>query len=702
MSGAGFCALPPSRKNCWTWAQYLLLLALVAMAGTVHAGPLLMDGSVRNISIGRHLEMLEDHHGQLSLAMVRGRTDWVSSTTDEPNRGFSSSAWWFRLRLQVNDTSGSLWYLLINDAILNQIETWVVLQDGTINHARGGGWIPVSDRQVPYRTHAFEMPVNTAQPYEVYLRVQSELAIVMPIRLMDSREFMKLNTSDTWVYTIYFGFMSAMLFFNLVVYLRIHDTVNMLYCLFAASMVMIALGFSGLGRQFFWAGDYPRADNVAFSLSVAIAAITSTLFTEFFLFGKETRAVPLQHERRLVVFSVALFSIICTLTGHIFISVQSGVTACVLSIINMLVNSVISLFQGNKNARLLIIAWSGLILGTLVFSLRGFGLLPSNAFTTNIVQIASLFECFLLVIALIEKSRDMQQKIDEASRLNLETLEAEIQRRSEELAATQSRLLENSKNRSLAALTESMTSRFLPAIHGIDISMQQADSGLVRLDAWLNSLLEDEPELTQLVNDDIARTRQSLTLVDEGSARIQVILRQLASTDVRVLPGQFVDIGTFIDAVSDISQDMELPTRIALEADRATRIGGNVRAIRLVISEILRNAKDVRQQWQGDGEEFTQTLSIHAEKEGLVIVFANNGPGIPAEHLDNIFDPFFTTKPPGSGTGLGLTRAREMIHQMGGRIGAKSDISQGVCFIIACPTWQQLDQAQNNVARQVH
>jgi two-component system, NtrC family, sensor kinase len=52
----------------------------------------------------------------------------------------------------------------------------------------------------------------------------------------------------------------------------------------------------------------------------------------------------------------------------------------------------------------------------------------------------------------------------------------------------------------------------------------------------------------------------------------------------------------------------------------------------------------------------------------VVIVIADNGPGIPRDVVDKIFDPFFTTKPKGEGTGLGLGIVRQIVEKHQGTI----------------------------------
>lgn len=68
------------------------------------------------------------------------------------------------------------------------------------------------------------------------------------------------------------------------------------------------------------------------------------------------------------------------------------------------------------------------------------------------------------------------------------------------------------------------------------------------------------------------------------------------------------------------------------------------------------------------------------------ITISDNGPGIPHELKAKIFQPFFTTKPSGSGTGLGLSLAYEIVtNGHGGELILESEEGKGSTFIIRLP-----------------
>ena len=79
-------------------------------------------------------------------------------------------------------------------------------------------------------------------------------------------------------------------------------------------------------------------------------------------------------------------------------------------------------------------------------------------------------------------------------------------------------------------------------------------------------------------------------------------------------------------------------------------------------------------------------IQVEVQQRGSdwVLVFADNGPGIPAEELERIFVPFrrlpMHRDQPGSGLGLYFTK--NLIEQQGGRVWAEAELGQGSRFYV--------------------
>ncbi len=74
----------------------------------------------------------------------------------------------------------------------------------------------------------------------------------------------------------------------------------------------------------------------------------------------------------------------------------------------------------------------------------------------------------------------------------------------------------------------------------------------------------------------------------------------------------------------------------------------------------------------------------HASPGSVVLEVHDDGPGIPADQLENIFHPFFTTKE--TGTGLGLALVHQMVVEHGGEITVESEVGRGSTFRVALLT----------------
>jgi signal transduction histidine kinase len=108
-------------------------------------------------------------------------------------------------------------------------------------------------------------------------------------------------------------------------------------------------------------------------------------------------------------------------------------------------------------------------------------------------------------------------------------------------------------------------------------------------------------------------------------------------------------------------------------------VWGNRVWLREALVNLLSNAAKFMDKASG-----TITIEVRADGPHVVVVVADNGPGIPAEELERIFVPFrrLPVHRDRPGSGLGLYFTRNLILQQGGRIWAESEAGNGSRFCI--------------------
>jgi signal transduction histidine kinase len=100
-----------------------------------------------------------------------------------------------------------------------------------------------------------------------------------------------------------------------------------------------------------------------------------------------------------------------------------------------------------------------------------------------------------------------------------------------------------------------------------------------------------------------------------------------------------------------------------------------------VISNVIVNALDALP------PEGTLCLRLRKRQGEVQFLIADNGHGVPKEHIEKVFQPFFTTKED-RGTGLGLALSKSIIERHRGRIRMRSSVRpgrSGTAFKISIP-----------------
>jgi signal transduction histidine kinase len=174
---------------------------------------------------------------------------------------------------------------------------------------------------------------------------------------------------------------------------------------------------------------------------------------------------------------------------------------------------------------------------------------------------------------------------------------------------------------------------------------------------------------------DDAMRRELVRLALAASRGIERIVMDLAVASVRLEP---VDAGALVrDAVTSFAVRGD---SVVLDGEAPTLlVDGDPVRLRQVVDNLIGNALAygsagapvvVRASWMADG---------------VAIAVSDAGPGIPRDALARIFDLGVRLDAEATGSGIGLTLSRAIVHAHGGTLDVESVPGEGSTFTIVLP-----------------
>ncbi|HEX8712879.1 MAG TPA: ATP-binding protein, partial [Terracidiphilus sp.] len=194
-------------------------------------------------------------------------------------------------------------------------------------------------------------------------------------------------------------------------------------------------------------------------------------------------------------------------------------------------------------------------------------------------------------------------------------------------------------------------------------------------------LARETPGVPAAATDLLERAEQELERVAHAARQALGFYRESSSAEL-------IDVPKLIDSVVKIysAKIAEKNINIVRKFRKGPPVYAVYGEIRQVLSNLLANAIEAVK--EGGTISLGAQPAASGDEPAIEITVADDGSGIPAEHLDHIFEPFFTTKA-GTGTGLGLWVAKEIIERHQGRIEVRytnpESEHRGAAFTVTLP-----------------
>ena len=639
--------------------RYFLFLLL--SLSPVFAGAVDFDEHTRQLPLGQQMAVFEDVRGDVGIADISSPALAEAFHRHEKpvlNPGYSRSVSWLQLDLNYRPQARrgqQPWLLEVAYPPLDQIDLYLPDGRGGFQLARRtGDSLPFASRQIAQNNYLFELNLQPNQPQRLYLRVQSQGSVIVPLTLWSPTAYLEEQPARIYVLGIIYGVLLVMLIYNLFIFLSVRDSSYFYYIVYIAAFGLYQVSVNGAGIEYFWPNS-PWWANAATPFLIGLAALFGCQFARSFLHTREHS--PWVDRLLLLLMATGLLVMLLALFASYALALRLATGLALLFVVVILLAGVLAWRRGLRVARYFIFAWSAFLLGGLINTLMVLGLLPNSFLTMYASQIGSALEVGLLSLALADRINVMKEE-----RAGL------LQQNARELALLNRELANSNrlKDEFLATVTHELRTPMNGVIGSLEL-MQTLELD-IELAQYQKTAASSARDMMRMVNDILA-----LTELQAGKLHAQNSMFSLRAwlNSLRV-------------KYAPLAEEKGLSLRLELDEKLPDTLQGDAGKLGQCVGYLLDNALKftaagsvtlrIQRRPSKHG-----VLGLHIEVQDSGIGF-NPATAAPLYQRFQQLDSSLTREY--SGLGVGLAICRQLIELLGGSLSHQSQPGQGSCFLL--------------------
>ncbi|MBF0443847.1 MAG: sensor histidine kinase [Oligoflexales bacterium] len=598
-------------------------------------------------NLGRTAEYIEDPLNKLTIDDVNSSTSealWRKSDKDTPGFGFSSSTFWFRLKIGNDYEKEKEFLVEIGYPLLNEIEFYSKDSQDRFKIHKAGSLLPFSMREYDYINFIFPVNIKPGEINTFYFKANSSSSLQFPITLWPVKRFSIEKRNEYAAHFFYNGIICVMICYNLFLWITSRNRNYLFYVLYISGFFILQSTLSGLAFQYFWP-NYPFLTTKLLSFSVGFAIFWIIVFSMNFLNIKNVSRVFHRLSFLFIAWCVFLMGISFLLPYKICGRITSSLV--ITSTPYLAVMGAYCFFKGENSARYYLIAFFCLFAGAFIAAARMFGLIPINFLTFYGFQIGSAIEMVLLSLAVGTKFINDQNRIQrEINDLNA-NLENRIREKIDELRNANIRLteLDRQKTQFFQNISHEIRTPLTLIMTPLEEALKAAPE-----DVGLQIASKNSNRLLRLVN-------QLLDFQKLSAAKKEILLTPIRISEFLQTCGAY-----FIPSCAT----RNIRFFLDIGDDKDLIILGQIDALEKILFNYLSNA--LKYTPPGGMIELIQTVV----NDKVIISVKDEGPGISVEDKSKLFSVFSqvegTYQKGMDGTGLGLALVKELTEAMNGHV----------------------------------
>jgi len=623
-----------------------------------------LKDSKSSYAVNKGVLYLEDKYSSLSINEVSSAdTEFSIMQADELSFGFTSSVYWFKIPLvDHSDAPNKQWWLDIDYTLLDDIQVYQENSNKLTLLLHTGDEKDFVQRAIQWRTYSAIL--DTSLPSTLYVRVQTQSSMQIPIKIYSSQEIVKVKQAETLFYGFFYGVLLLIVFYNMFLFLVWNDRNYLYYVFFIGSFMLWQLCIDGLGHQYLWK-DIHWLNEKGALIFISLTIYSAILFTRSFL---HLREYALRLNYILVGFqSLMLVLLLSSFAFSYSVVIQVLVWLIFPIPVLLLYAGIIAIKHKYQYARFYILGWSLFLGASMLLALNALGLIGGYEYIKYIQQTGSLGEVMFFSLALAERINLLrQQNTKTLSRLN-SRLQSEVYEKVSEIREKDELLMQKFRLATMGEMLENISHQWKQPLHKLSLVIQNY--------YFKHKLKGASIEELEAFNE------TSATLLSYMSSTIDDFRNFFNPQKEKEYFDLHENVEKVLDILSSSMQEEEIEVNVS--SDEKYKVFGYPNEFGQVLLNLFSNTKEAFS--LHNVEKKSINIEVSETSEEVTVSFLDNAGGIAKDILPKIFDPYFSTKRFKEGSGIGLYMSKMIVeNSMHGRFGVENT-NNGAKFTITLP-----------------
>ncbi len=328
--------------------------------------------------------------------------------------GINSAPIWLKLEVENLGGDNITRHLRFETSWLDQIDLYFLVSNELKRHVAAGDQQPYKQRENDDRFVAVPYEY-TSGITDVYIRIESEDPLIIPLYLYSNDELVDAKVSDGYIYGLIYGFLLALLAYNALLAFSLKSRRYLFYAQYLCFFLLMNASYTGHAYKWFWP-EAPIWQQWSNPILMLLYVISGLLFAMRFL-GSRIH-LPKLHKVITTYCSVlTLIAAGCVLLGSNVVLLYTAFIAIIPFSALMIVSGAVALLSGMKAARYFLAATIFATLGAAYTSFTVSGVLVYSDLGFHAVEIGMLIEAVLFALALSHQFKISQEDKMRAEKL---------------------------------------------------------------------------------------------------------------------------------------------------------------------------------------------------------------------------------------------------------------------------------------------